>query len=283
MISVSAIDEYVQNGYHVARNLVSPNEIAELQEDSIKLARGEYNCSSLPPVGGSVSNNQALKKILCVHQPHHVSPVILKYIKHPKICQCLGQIVGAHLPWWDGRVKCMQSMLFIKPPGFQGNPWHQDETAIPTRDRSLTGAWIALDDATVNNGCLMILPKSHQSGYLHHRRQTIDVDEYDDTGEAYDFDQSQLVPVGVKVGDVIFFNGYLMHGSKKNRSQKYRRALVYHYCNAWSLLPWKKAPAMADYRGVILINGEDPYAWTGTEELNAENVGLRRCKAVESD
>ena len=42
MISVSAIDEYVQNGYHVARNLVSPNEIAELQEDSIKLARGEY-------------------------------------------------------------------------------------------------------------------------------------------------------------------------------------------------------------------------------------------------
>jgi len=39
-------------------------------------------------------------------------------------------------------VKCMQSMLFIKPLGFQGNPWRQDETAIPTRDRFLTGAWI---------------------------------------------------------------------------------------------------------------------------------------------
>ena len=65
MISVSAIDGYVQNGYYVARNLVSPDEIAELQEDSIKLARGEYNCSSLPPVGGSVSDNQALKRF-CV-------------------------------------------------------------------------------------------------------------------------------------------------------------------------------------------------------------------------
>ena len=40
---------------------------------------------------------------------------------------------------------------------------------------------------------------------------------------------------------------------------------------------------MADYRGIIPVNGEDPYAWTGTEELNAENVGLRRCKASESD
>ena len=99
----------------------------------------------------------------------------------------------------------MQSMLFIKPLGFQGNPWYQDEAAIPTRDRSLTGAWIALDDATMDNGCLMVLPKSHQSGYLHHRRQTVDIDEYDDTGEAYDFDQSQLVPVEAKIGDVIFF------------------------------------------------------------------------------
>ena len=70
MISVSAIDEYVQNGYHVARNLVSPDEIAELQEDSIKLARGEYNCSSLPPVGGSVSDDQALKKdFVCSSTP----------------------------------------------------------------------------------------------------------------------------------------------------------------------------------------------------------------------
>ena len=84
----------------------------------------------------------------------------------------------------------------------------------------------------------MVLRKSYQSGYLHHRRQTVDIDEYDDTGEAYDFDQSQLIPVEAKVGDVIFFNGYLMHGSKKNRSQKYRRALVYHCCNDQALQQW---------------------------------------------
>ena len=58
-----------------------------------------------------------------------------------------------------------------------------------------------------------------------------------------------------------------MHGSKKNRSQKYRRALVYHCCNAWSLQQWKKAPAVAGYRGLIPVNGEDPYAWTSNGRI----------------
>lgn len=48
----------------------------------------------------------------------------------------------------------MQTMLFVKPPGFPGQAWHQDENFIPTRDRSLCGGWIALDDATIENGCL---------------------------------------------------------------------------------------------------------------------------------
>ncbi|HEV8556570.1 MAG TPA: phytanoyl-CoA dioxygenase family protein [Actinophytocola sp.] len=42
----------------------------------------------------------------------------------------------------------MQSMLFIKSAGKPGQAWHQDEAHIPTRDRSLTAVWIALDDAT---------------------------------------------------------------------------------------------------------------------------------------
>ena len=60
-------------------------------------------------------------------------------------------------------VKAMQSMLFIKAEGKPGQAWHQDEYYIPTRDRSLTAAWIALDDATVENGCLWVLPGSHRA------------------------------------------------------------------------------------------------------------------------
>ena len=53
-------------------------------------------------------------------------------------------------------------MLFIKSEGKPGQAWHQDEFFIPTRDRSLTAVWIALDDATVENGCLWVLPGSHR-------------------------------------------------------------------------------------------------------------------------
>ena len=86
MISIAEVDGYVQNGYHVTQNLVAPDEITELREDSIKLARGEYNCASLPSVDSGVSDDQALRKIFCIHQPHNVSPVMLKYINPTKIC-----------------------------------------------------------------------------------------------------------------------------------------------------------------------------------------------------
>ena len=74
MISIAEVGGYVQNGYHVTQNFVAPDEITELREDSIKLARGGYNCASLPPVDPDVSDDQVLRKILCIHQPHQNLP-----------------------------------------------------------------------------------------------------------------------------------------------------------------------------------------------------------------
>ena len=53
-----------------------------------------------------------MRSILAIHFPHLVSPVALSALKHPRICEVLGEIVGAHIPYWDGGVKAMQSMLF---------------------------------------------------------------------------------------------------------------------------------------------------------------------------
>ncbi|GIX07942.1 MAG: hypothetical protein KatS3mg115_2345 [Candidatus Poribacteria bacterium] len=273
---------YVENGYLVVPDLITEEEVEELWEDTVRIARGHYPCKSLKPLPPETSDEEALRKILCIHQPHFISPVILKYVKHPKIAGVLSQIVGAHLPYWDGSVKCMQSMLFVKPPGFQGQAWHQDEVYIPTRDRSLTGAWIALDDATVENGCLWVIPGSHRLGYLYPQRDHNNPDEFDFAQESYGFDESEEVPVEVQRGSVVFFNGYLLHRSRKNRSRIYRRALVNHYCNAWSLLPWSiregERPATADRRAIVPVAGIDPYAWKGYEPTPNE-VWLRTCKA----
>jgi ectoine hydroxylase-related dioxygenase (phytanoyl-CoA dioxygenase family) len=281
-LSEEQVRFFVDNGYLVAPNLVTMPEIEALRRDTVDMARGKYPCASLQPLPEDMSDDEALRNILCIHQPHFISPVIEQHVRHPRICGALSQITAAHVPYWDGSVKCMQSMLFVKPPGFQGQAWHQDEIYIPTRDRSLIGAWTAMDDATIENGCLYVIPGSHRPGYLYPQRTHDNPDEFDFAPESYGFDESAEIPVEVKAGAVVFFNGYLLHRSFKNRSQTYRRVLVNHYCNAWSLLPWSikegERPATADRRNVIPVAGTDPYAWKGYE-APPNDVWLRTCKA----
>ena len=275
---------FVENGYLVVPDLISQDELEELKQDTVTLAKGGYPAQGLESLPKHLSDEEILQHILCIHQPHFVSPVMEKYVKHPKLCGVLSQITAAHLPYWDGSVKCMQSMLFVKPPGFQGQAWHQDEIYIPTRDRSLIGAWIAMDDATLQNGCLWVLPGSHRTGYLYPQREHNNPEEFDFAGESHGFDESGEVPVEVKAGAVVYFNGYLLHRSRKNRSHVYRRVLVNHYCNAWSLLPWSlkegERPANADRRCIVPVAGVDPYAWKGYD-TPPKNVWLRTCKAVQ--
>jgi hypothetical protein len=77
------------------------------------------------------------------------------------------------------------------------------------------------------------------------------------------------VPVEVKAGDVVFFNGYLLHRSLRNRSRGFRRALVNHYMRAESLLPWNwdgHHAGVQDNRDIVMVAGDDPYAWKGIEQ-----------------
>jgi phytanoyl-CoA hydroxylase len=282
LLSADDVQFFVDNGYLIKEGLVSEDDIQELEDDLLKLARGGYPCEAFQPVDPKMSDEEVLKDILCVHQPHYVSPVVESHVAHRDICGVLSQITGAHLPYWDGSVKCMQSMYFCKPPGFQGQAWHQDEIYIPTRDRSLIGAWTAIDDATVENGTIWVVPGSHRTGYLYPQKDHENSDEFDFSPMSFGFDQSAEIPVEVKRGAVVFFNGYLLHRSAKNRSDTYRRVLVNHYCNSWSLLPWSlkegEGVARADVRRILPVAGIDPYAWKGIEE-HSNNVHMRTCSA----
>jgi len=286
LLTDEQVRSFVEDGYLIMPGLIEPEELEELKQDTVKIARGEYPNDKLQPLPADMSEKQVLRNILCIHQPHHISPTMLKYVKHAKIAGVLSQIAAAHLAHWDGSVKCMQSMLFVKPPGFQGQAWHQDEIYIPTRDRSLIGAWIAMDPATIENGCLWVIPGSHRNGYLFPQRPHEKPDEFDFAPESYGFDESAEIPVEVEAGTVVFFNGYLLHRSKKNNADIHRRVLVNHYMNAWSLLPWGRmmdetSVAGADSRAIVPVAGLDPYAWKGTK--HPSNVSLRTCKANNPD
>lgn len=280
------IQFYVDNGYIVVPDLINAEELEELKTDIVKVARGHYPAENYQSVPDDISDTEIMDGVLCIHQPHYISPVIEKYCKHPKICGVLSQVVGAHLAHWDGSVKCMQSMYFVKPPGFQGQAWHQDERYIPTRDRTLTGAWIAVDDATIENGTLWVIPGSHKDGFIYPWKSHGNFDEFDIHDQtSYGFDESKQAALECKAGSVVFFNGYLLHQSCKNRSNSYRRVLVNHYLNAWALLPWtdtkdKGWVAIADDRRVIPVSGIDPYAWKGYE-IPERQLYVRHSKAIE--
>ncbi|MDJ0657547.1 MAG: phytanoyl-CoA dioxygenase family protein [Xanthomonadales bacterium] len=263
--------QFADQGFLVCEHLLGPEEIDELKADLVRLARGEYPCGSLAPLPADIPDDEAMNRILCIHMPHFVSPLVRRYTTHPRIAEILGRVVGAHLKegHWDGGVKCMQSMFFAKPPGKPGQAWHQDEVYIPTRDRSLCGAWIAIDDANVDNGCLWVLPGSHKAGVLFPQKDHGRPDEFDVSPESYGFDDSAELPVEVPAGSVVFFNGYLLHRSKKNVSGGYRRALVNHYMSTQSFLPWfvedaeNVGIARADHRAVHVVTGKDPYKESG--------------------
>lgn len=262
-------ERFVDDGFVVVEDLVSPTEIAAVIADAARFARGQYKVLNPPTIPDGASDDEALEQILAIHFPHWVSNVAREMVLHPGITAVLQQITGAHLPYWDGSVKCCQSMLFVKGPGMPGQAWHQDERFIPTRDRSLVGAWIALDDATVDNGCLWVVPGSHRHGYLWPTRAHGNAEEYDPSDQAFGFDEREGIAVEVRAGSVVFFNGYTLHRSLRNRTTGYRRALVNHYLNSWALLPWKTqgvvdglAISTLDNRRIVPI-GDDPYAASG--------------------
>lgn len=261
--------KYGQDGYCVAPAALTPAEVGALLDEAMRLCREE--AAKLTGGDAAVGAADDMGRFLAIHFPHKLSPLMRETLAHPRIVEVLTRAIGPN-------VKCMQSMLFIKHAGKPGQAWHQDEDFIPTRDRSLGAAWIALDDATVDNGCLWVIPGSQRPGVLWPLRQHQNP-EYDFAPESFDFPyrDEDAIPVEAPAGSIVFFHGYLLHKSLKNRRPAgFRRALVNHYMSAESLLPWWSArspfPPTQDNRDIVMVAGTDPYAWKGIEDLNRPYV-----------
>ncbi len=255
---------YQRDGYVACEGLLSLAEVEALRRETAAIVRGERGDIVGAEAGDGRSDDELLGGVIAVHFPHKISPLMRQAMFHPKVVGVLQAIIGPD-------IKSMQTMLFVKKSGKPGQAWHQDEHFIPTRDRSLCGAWIALDDATIENGCLWMHPGSHAPGILYPMQPHGEA-RFDSADEVFDhpYEREGGVPVELKAGGVAFFNGYVLHRSLPNRAPGgFRRALVTHYMSARSLLPWHMgAPrAREDVRDIVMIAGTDPYAWRGLEEI----------------
>lgn len=136
---------------------------------------------------------------------------------HPSLMRLVRRLMG------DREPKLFQDMALIKPPGGREKPWHQDKAYFNISvDEPVVGLWIALDDATVENGCMHLIPGSHRDGpVVHFMRRDWQIC---DTQVRRD-----QVAVPLKPGGVLIFDGLIHHGTPHNLTDQRRRALQYHY------------------------------------------------------
>jgi ectoine hydroxylase-related dioxygenase (phytanoyl-CoA dioxygenase family) len=264
---MSLLDDYQRDGYLICRDLVDAAAVAALREETVAIACGRRGAiEGVQP--REHHDEAALLEVLAIHFPHKISPAMRAMLRHAPIVAVLREIVGPD-------VKCMQSMLFVKNAGKPGQAWHQDETFIPTPDASLTGVWIALDDATIDNGCLWVQPGSHRARRLWPSRPCTDP-RFDGAPESHGWEGPEWpreggVAAEVRAGSVVFFNGYTLHRSLDNRRRSgFRRALVLHVMSARAELPWSFGGsrfAPHDYRDIEMVCGEDAWAERGHEDL----------------
>lgn len=140
---------------------------------------------------------------------------------HPSILSIVQQLMGEE-------PMLVQDMALLKPPHGGGEkPWHQDMAyGNLIYDKPVVGVWIALDEAGVDNGCMHVIPGSHQLGGTPH--YAIRDWQLCDTHVPVERD----VVVPLRPGGVLFFHGLLYHGTPYNVSSKRRRALQFHYAPA---------------------------------------------------
>ena len=139
---------------------------------------------------------------------------------HPKMVKIAKTLLGPDIVLHQGQ-------LLMKPPHFGGEKvWHQDNAYFRLEPNLVFGFWVACDDATIENGCMHVIPGSHKRGIAEHAGAG---DEY---GLVTPQSLEDAVPIPLKPGDALVFHGELYHHTPPNRTDTRRRAIQYHYASS---------------------------------------------------
>jgi ectoine hydroxylase-related dioxygenase (phytanoyl-CoA dioxygenase family) len=223
------LQQYEEQGYVVIPDVVPADELRALLErlDEYayeRRAAGEVRIQIEPRVvRGEMQvarRGDAVRKMegLVEHDD-----LFRKLGLRPNIVAMVASLLGPDL-------KMFRNAVLMKPAGVgSAKGMHQDSPYWPIEPMALASMWIALDPATLENGCMTALPGSHRGGPLPHVHVT---DDY--IVEESEYDASKVVAIPMPAGAGLLFHSLLLHGTAPNTSPNPRRAITLSYMSSQS-------------------------------------------------
>jgi ectoine hydroxylase-related dioxygenase (phytanoyl-CoA dioxygenase family) len=221
------VRQFNENGYVNMGRVVDDAGCERLRDEMLRVADGDYE---RPPVHIRNLGPDERAPVLQIVNIWQSSPAFLEHVAIPEITEAVAQLSG------DDLLRVWHDQVQSKPEK-AGCPttWHQDWPLWPIIEpANLISAWVPFQDATIENGCMWMVPGSHLWG---------DQQAYLDTAEHFQpthNDPSRLpegarldaVPVEVKKGECHLHHCLTWHGSRANRTDGMRAAMAVHYMPA---------------------------------------------------
>jgi phytanoyl-CoA hydroxylase len=216
---VSDSDMLDRDGYVVRRGLFDAAEAGRLRDHVMDLRAHHRDGHDL--VGVAAGARDPLRRYPRMAQMHRWDATTLRWLLDARLRAVLVALLGSD-PY------AVQTMVYFKPPGSRGQALHQDNFYLRAEPGTCMAAWMALDVCDEANGCMMVVPGSHRWPVLCTTEADTRLSFTDVTVPLPA--ETGAVPVAMDPGDVLFFNGSLVHGSLPNTTgDRFRRALIGHY------------------------------------------------------
>jgi len=218
MLTESQINEYKQNGFVIPDFVMPENILLKIEERHNKLLKTHPEFKNYCPAVLSYDEG------------------FLDFCKNEIILNFVEQLIGPNFALWN-------SSFFAKPAiNGHATPWHQDGQYWPIRPLATCTVWLAIDDATIENGCLRFIKGSHIDQKL--KAHNINNDKNLTLNQELvkeEYDEKKAVNLILKRGQISLHDVYLVHGSEANNSPKARRAITMRFMPTSSLFDHKLA------------------------------------------
>lgn len=221
-----AFSQYHEAGFVSVANVFSPEMVQGVLDGLIALASGprpprtelQFESSAKGKIE-SLTPEERLDYVRKLMWFYTADARIQAMAEYPPLITIVTRLLGAE-------PEMFQDMALLKPPGIgREKPWHQDHAYFNLPEGTkVVGVWIALDEATPENGCMMFQPGGHHQGALPHFNR-----------RDWQLCDTEVMPLGGKVaaplpsGGALIFDGLTPHGTPTNTSNTRRRAVQFHY------------------------------------------------------